>query len=115
MADAFAALGVQRVIVTRLDATRRIGGVLSAIDNALLTLSHFSDSPFAGRGFSAFSPQEIAAKLLTRSTLSINAIAEATGFASPSHFSAAFTRRYEKPPARWQRQMSRQPELQSTS
>lgn len=58
---------------------------------------------------------EIAAKLLTRSTLSINAIAEATGFASPSHFSAAFARHYDKPPARWQRGIGRQPESESAS
>lgn len=44
MAEAFAAMGVQRLIATRLDIARRIGAILVAADTGNLSLDRFSAS-----------------------------------------------------------------------
>lgn len=60
---AFMPLGVKRIIVTRLDATRRIGSVLNAVDQTKLGLSLASDSPYIGEELEPFTPQTIAHRL----------------------------------------------------
>ncbi len=60
---AFMPLGVKRVIVTRLDATRRIGSVLNAVDQTKLGLTLASDSPYIGEDLEPFTPQMIAHRL----------------------------------------------------
>ncbi len=63
---AFAPLKVTRVIVTRLDAARRLGSIFSAIDACHLTLAHYCQSPYIGAGLECFTPQEIAQRILGR-------------------------------------------------
>ena len=74
-AKAFSKLGVERVIISKLDASRRIGGLLSAIDSARLPIANLSGSPYLGRGFESAKPELLAKKLLAvpRQILSANA------------------------------------------
>lgn len=61
----FAGIGVHRMIATRLDATRRIGGILNAADGAHLALADASLTPFVGEGLHPLSPR-VLARLLFR-------------------------------------------------
>ena len=63
-AKAFSKLGATRVIVSKLDATRRIGGLLSAIDTARTPIANLSSSPYLGRAFDIAKPELLAKKLL---------------------------------------------------
>jgi len=63
-AKAFSKLGATRVIVSKLDASRRIGGLLSAIDTARLPIANLSSSPYLGRAFEVAKPELLAKKLL---------------------------------------------------
>ncbi len=60
----FAGLGVQRMIATRLDTTRRIGGLLNAADGAHIALADASLTPFVGEGLHPLSPLTLARLLL---------------------------------------------------
>lgn len=60
----FAAIGVHRMIATRLDATRRIGGLLNAADGAHIALADASLTPFVGEGLHPLSPRVLARLLL---------------------------------------------------
>jgi flagellar biosynthesis protein FlhF len=64
MAQIFATLGVQRLIVTRIDAARRLGSILAAADSAKLSLAQFSMTPYIGRGLSTMNPMSLARLLL---------------------------------------------------
>lgn len=64
MAHVFRTLGVHRMIVTRIDAARRFGGVLAAADAAKLSLAQFSMTPYIARGLSTMNPMSLA-RLLT--------------------------------------------------
>jgi transcriptional regulator GlxA family with amidase domain len=48
-----------------------------------------------------------AATLLSRSNLSVAAVARDTGFANPYHFSRRFQRVYDQPPGRYRRATAR--------
>ena len=61
---AFAMLGVKRIIVTRLDASRRIGSLLTAVDQTKHAFSLSSDSPYLGSELEHFTPSAIARRLL---------------------------------------------------
>lgn len=61
---AFNTLGVNDLIVTRLDATRRIGGVLSAADALDLNLVACSDSPYIAQGLWPASAEMLATRIL---------------------------------------------------
>ncbi len=61
---AFRPLGTARVIITRIDASRRLGSVLSAVDACHLTLSQYSQSPYIGAGLETFMPQDVAQRIL---------------------------------------------------
>lgn len=50
IARAFARVGARRMIVTRLDATRRFGSIIAAADAAGLAIAEVSASPFVGQG-----------------------------------------------------------------
>lgn len=60
---AFAAAGARRLIATRLDATRRLGGVLAAAD-AGLALGHAGITPYIARGLGRLDPLSLARLLL---------------------------------------------------
>ena len=61
----FGNLGVERVILTRLDACRRIGGLLSALDAHRLSIANLSLSPYVGRGFLPATADELASAILS--------------------------------------------------
>ena len=59
----FATLGVRRMLVTKLDAARRLGGIVAAAD-AGLALAEASVSPLIGRAMPALTPVGLARLLL---------------------------------------------------
>ncbi|MAI89798.1 flagellar biosynthesis protein FlhF-like protein [Ponticaulis sp.] len=61
---AFAELGIRRCIITKLDVVRRRGGVLFAIANAKLNLSHLALTPFIGGGLIPATSNRLARILL---------------------------------------------------
>ncbi len=64
MAQIFSTLGVTRMIITRIDASRRLGSVLAAADGAKLSLAQFSMTPYIGRGLSTMNPMSLSRLLL---------------------------------------------------
>lgn len=64
IAHIFATLGVHRMIMTRLDAARRLGSILAAADSAKLSLAQFSMTPYIARGLSTMNPMSLARLLL---------------------------------------------------
>lgn len=63
IAQAFRNLGAKRLIVTRLDAARRLGGLMAAAD-AGLTLAQVSQSPYLADGLTTINPMSLARLLL---------------------------------------------------
>ena len=60
IARAFAAIGARRLIVTRLDMTRRLGSVLAAADAARLMFANVSITPHVANGLSPINPVSLA-------------------------------------------------------
>lgn len=60
MAAAFASLGTQRLLVTRLDLARRLGSILAAADAAHLRFCDVSVTPGVEDGLSAINPISLA-------------------------------------------------------
>lgn len=60
MAMTFEILGIRKLIPTRLDFARRIGGILSAADKAGLALCESSQTPQVADGITILSPQKLA-------------------------------------------------------
>jgi flagellar biosynthesis protein FlhF len=65
VAAAFRRLGVKRLIVTRLDAARRLGGIVGAAD-AGLTLAQISMSPYVADALVTINPVSLSRLLLSR-------------------------------------------------
>jgi flagellar biosynthesis protein FlhF len=63
-AEKFAAIGAKRMLVTRLDTTRRYGGVLTAADKAGLSFSYASVSPSVANGLHVLTPVNLARLIL---------------------------------------------------
>lgn len=61
----FGAIGVSRLLVTRLDAARRLGAILAAADGGGLAFSNVSVSAHVARGFHALKQGEFARLLLS--------------------------------------------------
>lgn len=61
---AFARCGIRRAIVTKLDVTRRRGGIFSALSAAKIAVSHLAVTPFIGGGLVPATPSRLA-QLLT--------------------------------------------------
>lgn len=61
---AFREIGVRRCIVTKFDATKRVGAALRAVYEAELTLAHFSETPFISEGFLNASPEFLARRFI---------------------------------------------------
>lgn len=66
MAEIFASLGVHRMIVTRLDASRRLASILTAPVRSGLKIAGFSTSPFLADPLVAASPMVLAEYLLDK-------------------------------------------------
>ncbi len=60
----FVLLGARRLLVTRLDAARRYGGMLAAADAGGLSFAQVSIAPFVGQGLHALNPVSLARMLL---------------------------------------------------
>jgi flagellar biosynthesis protein FlhF len=67
MALTFEVLGVKRLMPTRLDFARRLGGLLSAADRAGLAFTEGSHTPQVANGLLALTPDSIANLLLPHS------------------------------------------------
>lgn len=63
-AAAFAEFGARRIIITKFDATRRVGAALSAAYSAKFALAHFSQTPFISEGLIEATPEFLARRLL---------------------------------------------------
>ena len=62
--EAFSEFGVRRCILTKFDATKRVGAGLSAAFSANMALAHFSETPFISEGFLNASPEFLARRLI---------------------------------------------------
>ncbi len=67
MAQSFHSLGATRLIITRLDVTRRLGGILSAAEVGKVKLSGFSDSPIIADSILEAQSSMLASLMLTYS------------------------------------------------
>lgn len=63
-ARAFASVGVRRAIVTKLDVTRRRGGVVAALSGAGIAFAHLAVTPFIGGGLVPAAPGRLSKILL---------------------------------------------------
>ncbi len=63
-ARAFRDIGVRRCMITKFDASRRVGAALSAAFEGNLALAHFSEAPFIADGLIDANPRYIAQRLL---------------------------------------------------
>lgn len=61
----FAALGAQRLIATRLDIARRLGGLLQAVARSGLAFAQGSASPYIAETLEPLNPFSLARRLLT--------------------------------------------------
>jgi len=64
-AQQFARLGVRRLIVTRIDASRRLGNIIAAAQAAKLSIAEIGRSPFVSDGLEAATPVALARLLLS--------------------------------------------------
>lgn len=69
-AQKYSAIGANRLIVTRLDTTRRYGGIFSAADSANLSFSYASVSSSVATGLHVINPVNLARLILRDPTLS---------------------------------------------
>jgi flagellar biosynthesis protein FlhF len=70
VAEAFVRLGVRRVLCTRLDVARRLGGLLAAADAGGFAFSDVSISPQVAEGLAAINPVALARLLLPSEAVS---------------------------------------------
>ncbi len=63
-AKAFKELGVRRCILTKFDATKRVGAGLRAAFETGLALAHFSETPFISEGLLPATPDFLARRLI---------------------------------------------------
>jgi flagellar biosynthesis protein FlhF len=70
LAAAFAAIGVRRLIVTRTDTVRRLGGILASVETARLALSDAGVSPQIADGLVSLNAHRLAGLLLRASGVS---------------------------------------------
>ncbi len=61
---AFKEIGVRRCILTKFDATKRVGAGLCAAFEAELALAHFSETPFITEGLMPASPEFLARRMI---------------------------------------------------
>lgn len=63
-AKAFREIGVRRCILTKFDATKRVGAGLCAAFEGELGLAHFSETPFISEGLLPATPEFLARRLI---------------------------------------------------
>ena len=64
LAKIFSSIGARRLIATRMDTSRRLGGILAASDAANLALAQVSITPYVAQGLSAINPLSLARLLI---------------------------------------------------
>ncbi len=60
----FSGLGARGLIITKLDATRRLGSILSALEAAAMVLHNVSITPYVAHGLAPITPTALARLLL---------------------------------------------------
>lgn len=83
VAAAFAQLGCRRMVVTRLDAARRLGSVLAAADAGDLAFAEVSVAPQVASGLALINPMSLARLMLPHAERAAPSQADAA--ARPSH------------------------------
>ena len=63
-AEAFKEIGVRRCILTKFDATKRVGAGLGAAYESDLALAHFSETPFISEGLLTATPEFLARRMI---------------------------------------------------
>lgn len=71
-AMAFREFGARRMIITKFDATRRVGAALAAACSCKFALAQFSQTPFISEGLIDATPEFLARRLLTGSITRVN-------------------------------------------
>ncbi|MBU6235577.1 MAG: GTPase [Alphaproteobacteria bacterium] len=84
MARCFAVLGVQRLMPTRLDIARRMGGLLAAAGRSGIAFSDGSNTPMVADGIVPLSAQKISQLLLPQATRSKTVTTANTRGAAPT-------------------------------
>jgi flagellar biosynthesis protein FlhF len=72
VAKIFTALGVRRMITTRIDAARRLGGLIVAADTANIALAQISITPYVAKGLSSINPLSLARLLIEVPSAKVN-------------------------------------------
>lgn len=62
--QAFADIGVRRVIITKFDTSRRVGAAITGVFEAGVALAHLSEAPFIADGLVDANPDYLARRLL---------------------------------------------------
>lgn len=75
MIDSFATLGANRVILTKMDFSRRIGGLLDALHKTQVQLIGYGNSPLVAQPLHNVGPKELALLLLDNKTHSSRELA----------------------------------------
>jgi flagellar biosynthesis protein FlhF len=68
LAQLYAEIGVQRLVPTRIDAARRLGGILAACESGKLTFAEFGTSPEIATGLESVTAERLA-EFILRATL----------------------------------------------
>lgn len=63
--NAFVGVGVQKIIISRVDVTKRLGSILMAIDTHQIALTEISISPLIAEGLTPITPVSLAKLLLS--------------------------------------------------
>jgi flagellar biosynthesis protein FlhF len=71
-AAAFREFGARRIIITKFDATRRVGAALSAAFASRFALAHFSQTPFISEGLLDATPEFLARRMLAGRPVRMN-------------------------------------------
>lgn len=63
--NAFVGIGVEKIIISRVDVTKRLGSILMAIDTHQIALTEISISPLIAEGLTPITPVSLAKLLLS--------------------------------------------------
>jgi len=74
IANGFAGLGAKRLLVTRLDVSRRLGGILAAADAAHLSFGEASATAQVAHGLATFSPVALARLIIPQDQVDLKSI-----------------------------------------
>ena len=101
IAEAFAAIGVQRLFAARLDTTRRLGGVLMAAEMGRMALSDVSASPHVASGVSAISALSLAQLLVPDPSVAKVAANDSAADSAAAIIAAAVSAAEQSSPPHW--------------